>query len=43
MDQARLLTDGQITYTSQLRNPNGIIDQNPANNRKASVVFKTGE
>lgn len=40
VDQARLSSEGELTYTSQLRNPNGIIDQNPGNNRKASVVFK---
>jgi Subtilase family len=40
VDRARLATEGELTYTSQLRNPNGIIDQNPGNNGKASVVFK---
>jgi hypothetical protein len=43
VDQARLLSEGELTYTSQLRNPNGLVDQNPANNRKASVVFKASE
>jgi hypothetical protein len=40
VDQARLSTEGQLTYTSQLRNPNGLTDANPGNNGKASVVFK---
>lgn len=40
VDEARLNAEGQLTYTSQLRNPNGYQDQNPGNNGKASVVFK---
>ena len=40
VDEAKLDAEGQITYTSQLRNPNGTVDQNPGNNGKASVVFK---
>jgi hypothetical protein len=43
VSQSQLVQQGELTYTSQLKNPNGIIDQNPGNNRKASVVFKTGE
>ncbi len=40
VDQSLLSTSGQLAYTSQLKNPNGIVDQNPGNNGKASVVFK---
>lgn len=40
VNEARLDAEGQLTYSSQLRNPNGLIDQNPGNNGKASVVFK---
>ena len=43
VDQALLNTEGQLAYTSQLRNPSGVVDQNPANNSKASLVFKVGE
>lgn len=43
VDQAQLNSLGELTYTSSLRNPNGFTDQNPGNNRKASVVFKTAE
>jgi hypothetical protein len=40
VSEEQLNTEGQLTYTSQLRNPNGLVDQNPGNNGKASVVFK---
>jgi hypothetical protein len=40
VNEGQLEAEGQLTYTSQLRNPNGIIDANPGNNGKASVVFK---
>jgi hypothetical protein len=40
VDQARLATEGQLAFTSQLRNPAGMADANPGNNGKASVVFK---
>lgn len=43
VDRALLAAEGQLAYVSQLSNPNGTIDQNPGNNRKASVVFKTGD
>jgi hypothetical protein len=43
VDQGRLATEGQLTYTSQLRNPSGLVDANPGNNGKASVVFKPVE
>ena len=40
VDETRLNAEGELTYSSQLRNPNGLVDQNPGNNGKASVVFK---
>lgn len=40
VDEGRLDAEGQLTYSSQLRNPTGLVDQNPGNNGKASVVFK---
>ncbi len=43
IDPSRLLTEGELTYTSRLINPNGLTDQNPGNNRKGSVVFKPSE
>lgn len=43
VDEARLNAVSELTYTSQLRNPAGLVDQNPANNARASVVFKVGE
>ncbi len=43
VDQTHLDAEGQLAYTSQLRNPPGLADQNTGNNRKASVVFKVGE
>jgi len=43
VDQGLLATEGQLAYVSQLRIPNGLNDQNPGNNGRASVVFKVAE
>ena len=43
VDAAALGAAGELHYSSQLRNPNGLVDQNPANNRRASVVIQTGQ
>ncbi len=43
VNQTQLESEGQLAFTSQLRNPPGLVDQNTGNNRKASVVFKIGE
>jgi len=40
VDEARLAAESQLEYYSQLRLPAGLQDQNPANNGKASVVFR---
>jgi hypothetical protein len=41
VDSAALSQSGQLQYSSRLRNPNGFVDQNPANNQNASSVIQT--
>lgn len=38
VDQTSLATTGRIEFRTQLVNPGGLVDQVPANNRKASVL-----
>jgi hypothetical protein len=40
VDASRLLSEGELTYTSRLNVPQGMTDQNNGNNRKGSVVFR---
>jgi Subtilase family len=40
VDASRLLSEGELTYSSRLNVPQTITDQNPGNNRKGSVVFR---
>jgi hypothetical protein len=41
VDNAALAASGELQYSSRLRNPNGLVDQNPANNQRASAVIQT--
>lgn len=38
VNQTVLATAGQVQFRTQLVNPSGLVDQSPANNRKASVL-----
>jgi hypothetical protein len=38
VNQTVLTTTGQVQFRTQLLNPSGLVDQSPANNRKASVL-----
>ena len=38
VDEITLKNSGSLTYTTQLTNPTGVVDQVPANNRRSSVL-----
>jgi hypothetical protein len=38
-DEVALKNAGQLTFTTQLENPPGVVDAHPANNKRSSVLL----